>query len=236
MGPKPIPLLGIEELAKSMSAFELADHFGVRVRLIYDRLSQMGIKPYRAKRDYKARSEAPANFREIAEGKMISALCSELRRGHSTIRRWLAEHDMPVISGVKQQEPPPADFGDYAPFESNAQLEERYSRSDALITRWRKVTGIPAPGRAKKTYQPVQWKHPPAAPLAPRDDSMAGRAADYLRMPRGGGWRVNRCKADGTFDPKGDHWRVGRMLLTEEAMLEMASRKGWRAFSMEIAA
>ena len=233
---------GLENLAPTHSVSELAAHFGCSNSIVYRRLRELGIKPFvklslhrQRPRNHPAKIPAPENFREIAQGKSVTAIAKMFGRNHSTAARWFAEHGMTPAIVTKVAEPPPADFDDHAWTETNVKLCKRYNRSDSLITRWRRLRGIPAPKFQRKAPEPktkpaIVWRGPKPTQIGQRDDSMAGRAADYLRLSRNGGWRINRCKADGTFDPKGDHWRVGHKLLTEDGLFEMASRKGWRAF------
>jgi transposase-like protein len=67
--------------------------------------------------------------------------------GSSTLRRWVIEAGLhaEIAARSKTGSPPravPVDFADHAAHESNEQLRERYRASTALVSRWRKLTGI----------------------------------------------------------------------------------------------
>jgi len=57
-----------------------------------------------------------------------------------------------------------------------------------------------------------------------RDDSAAGRAAQYLQR-----WgEVIRCDDEGRPDPRGSFWRVYGRVRTDTEVIERAEAKGWR--------
>lgn len=54
---------------------------------------------------------------------------------------------------------------------------------------------------------------------------VADMAAQHLRREA----PVFRCKPDGSADPKGECWRYGNTVLSEQEMVAKAERKGWDA-------
>lgn len=68
---------------------------------------------------------------------------------------------------------------------------------------------------------PSLWSLPQPLPVPPRDTSLAGEAAAFLQRERF--HCFNRRKVLG-----GDGWQVGRMVLDEPAMIDMAKRRGFR--------
>lgn len=175
---------------------------------------------------------APDNFRELAVGKSINGIRVITGAHYSAIERWFREHGMTPVRGLsKPRTKMPADFDARAAEMSNLALSKHYGISRQTIRAMRKERGVPLPddppSRAR-TARPATKKPAVPAPDGQRDDSPHGLAADHLRMPRGGGWRVNRCTATGVADPKGDHFRVDHMVLDGDALLAMATRKGWQ--------
>lgn len=68
---------------------------------------------------------------------------------------------------------------------------------------------------------PSLWAIPQPLPVPPRDTSLAGEAAAFLQRERF--HCFNRRKVLGD-----DGWQVGRMVLDEPAMIDMAKRRGFR--------
>lgn len=186
------------------------------------------------------KKKTPANFREIAEGQSVNAVCKALKAHCDTVKRWFAEHDMEPnrFPGTKPRLDPGHEFDTLAITMTNEALGRHFKMSSKTIVRLRKARGVfrikPSPAieieqhRIARRRVTGSKKGPQAAPDLGRDDSPVGLAAEHLRMPRGGGWAVNRCDQDGTFNARGDHFRVGNMTLTGDAMIAMASRKGWQ--------
>lgn len=97
------------------------------------------------------------------------------------------------------------------------------------IARFRAPTrGNDAPPPKPKPVKKVSFGKPPSLwsllqplPVPPRDTSLAGEAAAFLQRERF--HCFNRRKVLG-----GDGWQVGRMVLDEPAMIDMAKRRGFR--------
>lgn len=84
-------------------------------------------------------------------------------------------------------------------------------KSKALKIGLRRATGHFAPDRAPQIRGRVQG----------RADMAAQHVSEHDRTP------VYHCDADGTANPKGDHWRYGNAILTEDELFAKAERKGW---------
>jgi len=260
IGPRRAEIPNLAELAREFSVVEIAERTGVHVRTIRRQFRKEGIPfpPYRRGGKVSANARPiqhrrndiapmPEGFATRAAGKTINAVAIEIRRHHGTVRRWFDEAG--ITPAVYQQglKPCPDDFEVHAWTETNILLAERYGCSDTLITRWRRLKGIPSPKYQNPPKRPrVGAAKVAAAPYfvirpqfrgaeSHRDTTIAGRAADYLRSPPGGGWLVHRCDKIGVADPKGDYFRVGTALKTEDALLQMADKKGFRDFERKFA-
>lgn len=184
---------------------------------------------------------APDGFYQMAKGKSVNAMCMKFKANHVAVKRWFEEFGLtparPPAPGRRLD--PDGEFDTLALTLTDAALADHFNMSTKTVWRLRKERGIvrirPATVAQKaalarqRRQPPGTKKGPVAAPDSQRDDSPFGLAADYLRMPRGGGWRVHRCDADGVFAPKGSHYRVGNMpVMTADEMMTMAERKGWK--------
>jgi hypothetical protein len=119
---------------------------------------------------------------------------------------------------------------------SDREMQRRYGVNNDTWARVRRDNGIPrfrAPtnGPDAKAKTPKKTASNPlmagkpyqsAFSKAPRDHSLTGEAADFLRTER---WVViNRAKVYGD-----EGWNVGRMRLTTDELVAMAIRKGFVA-------
>lgn len=184
------------------------------------------------------RRNAPDNFREMAKGKSVNAVRILTGAHYKAVERWFREHGMEPVRGLsKHRAEATPEFIKAARIMTNVMLAERFQMSRQTVRRLRRENAIPFPSSSPNAKVEVSTTGgrritfnrpgPQAAPDSGRDDSPKGLAADWLRS-RGGGWKVNRCDADGTFNPRGMHYRVGTMLKTADEMMEMAARKGWK--------
>lgn len=173
----------------------------------------------------------PIDFREVAPGKPLRWLATHYRTRIQAVCRWFDEAGIPRPNTrpANRKECPP-DFHLYAPHETNPELMVRFNLSQDLVARFRRQTGCVAPHFAKGASRrsPIRFKRAAEKRLAVvmdnRDDSEASRAQSYLQRF----YPVWRCKEDGTFDPKGSHFRCDGITRTQEEMIERAVRKGWQ--------
>lgn len=139
----------------------------------------------------------------------------------------------------------PARYGRFAPTieqlrelqtTSNRAMQRKYGNDASQWARARITHGIPhfrpptrgpnapapkpKPVKAGIARPPSDWGVPRALPVPPRDYSLAGEAAAFLQRERF--HCFNRKKVLG-----GEGWQVGRMVLDEPAMIDMAKRRGF---------
>lgn len=176
----------------------------------------------------------PADFIEFAPGKTVNALEARYRSGRKAILRWLNESGIEALKIILP--PPPADFESRAKVTSSVDLSREYGVALSTISRWRKITGCPAPlvaarERAKQFERqpaPKVRKHinygPKAAPIT-TPDSLADRAARHLMR-----FYKPVCRAR-IINPKADKdlWIVGRNKMTSGDMIDLAEDKGFVA-------
>lgn len=120
---------------------------------------------------------------------------------------------------------------------SDRAMARKYGNGHDVWSRIRAKHGIPrfrAPTRGKDAAPPKPkpakavsfgkpssfWALPQPLPVPPRDTSLAGEAAAFLQRERF--HCFNRRKVLGA-----DGWQVGRMVLDEPAMIDMAKRRGF---------
>lgn len=76
----------------------------------------------------------------------------------------------------------------------------------------------------KRNRMRASGGHKPAKlPQIHRDDTAAGRAADFLRHYG----PLTRCNEQGFYDPKGGCWRRGSAILSASDVMERAHRLGF---------
>lgn len=117
---------------------------------------------------------------------------------------------------------------------SNRAMSRKHGRDDGSWARIRERYGIarfrepttgpnapaPKPRPAPAAKSRVSWGAPVALPVPPRDHSLAGEAAAFLQRERF--HCFNRRKVLGS-----EGWQVGRMVLDELGMIDMAKRRGF---------
>lgn len=200
-GPKAAPMPeGFAEAARTMGVYTLARHFDLHPSKVQRMRSRLGIKgqvaPSKPPRRKKSNRPAPDDFAALAPTLSLLDAKRRFRAGIVTLKRWAETH------GVAFRERPKA-----AP-------KVRSARKRKPIMRVVE----------KRAAVPVRPPQPIGASL-PRDGSLEGRAAEFLRKER---FLVWRCGDDrGRLDPKGKLWRVGMTVLTGEQLVAKARAKGW---------
>lgn len=103
---------------------------------------------------------------------------------------------------------------------------KHYRTSLSTLTRWRRECGMAKHHRAKPSaaggMRRSGFTERPL--MQARDMSFVGQAADYLR--RYGS--IHRCNHDGSFNPKGDHWRRNNRIVTSDHIVKIAINLGYR--------
>ena len=172
----------------------------------------------------------PDDFAEVAPTMFINQLTKHYRTGLTVVYRWLKETGVQTSKAPNPAQfkvlPVPADFAELAPTMVNAELARHYRSSYKTIRRWMEESGVRC-----KQYAPTGRKTQKAARamanILPRQiiktnvKSIYDEAADALRRER---FPVNRCNEKGSFNPKGDFWRVGWSVLTGDQLLERAAK------------
>lgn len=222
---RPLPADFAEVARAGASISEMRARYGAGTFVVNRWIAQIGGKP-RAKRVLLPRS-IPEDFPIHAATETVDQLMKRYGCGTVAIARWRREALAAgtLTRSARDLKPLPDDFAAAAANLTDRDVLERYAISKPTLRKWcakagvvlRKAPRIPPPNLGG-------MGRPKAAPFAAhRDHSRAGQAADYLR--RYG--PVIRCKADGTFDPKGDHWRRGAAILTADEVIARARRNGW---------
>ena len=213
----------LAKLAETYSLAALRRHYRVGHAVLVRWLTEVGIRSEGQRCVHRPMPEDfPSRAHERNAVLMEAYGCSD-----TLIARW--RRQCGVACGTrKPARDLPHGFADVARRLTVKELMQRYGAGKGLITRWRKrVGGAAAPRPPAPRFQVAAL---PVLPPASRDMSIGGRAADHLRSPRGGGWVVYRCRETGEADRNGDHFLVGTRVMTEDDMLQMAERKGFRAF------
>ncbi|SNT16159.1 hypothetical protein SAMN06295912_15029 [Sphingomonas laterariae] len=182
------------------------------------------------------KSEAPPNFREIAEGKSVNAVKKVIGRHYKTIERWFAEHGMEPVRGLaKPRTEEPTGFRDMARTATLVELAKHFHMSKHTAARLRNECGVSrkiksgAVDRSTSGGKRISFNRPGtlAAPVSQRDDSVAGQAADFLRRRD---WKVHRIDDQGRFDLKGKRYQCGRLQVSAPELIAMAENKGFVPF------
>lgn len=199
----------------------------------------------------------PADFPKRALTTCPTSLKRHYGVGWRTIDRWALESGVTPPSGkhFSEKKPAPADLAANARKMHFEGLCRHYGKNQRLMRRWLNELGVAARSFNASAQAKKQWEENPIRPRterkpspkgrtvlpagvrqAPRDSSRAGDAADYLKR-----WfvPVYRCDDKGELHHRGTstHYRLGSAIVTTEAMLETAKRKGWNPDAwMEIAA
>lgn len=230
---RPIPADFVELAASGASVTELRMRYRVGQHLIARWIKQIGGKP--RSRQNVALRPVPDDFAQWAAVETVDKLMSRYGCGTVLIARWRKESGAPRPHNRPGGQKPIADgFADAAARLNITQLEEHFGVSRATIRKWLERAGLKA-ARPHRVIVPCtsSMGRPKAAPvITNRDTSRAGMAADYLR--RFG--PVVRCKANGSFDPKGSHWRRGSTVLCADEIIARAIRNGWNPDAWKVLA
>ena len=165
----------------------------------------------------------PDDFAEYASRETQLQLIKRYRCGPKMVTRWRRQTGILPPKRRSQAEQPPQGFKLTAPTLTVTELQVRYARSEATIRRWCRELGVSAKRPPQSSSGSANHRFSPAPPLVRRDETLAGRAAEYLR--RFG--PVVRCNHLGNYDPRGIHWRRGSTILTAAEIVERAKRNGW---------
>lgn len=227
--PRPDDFL---DMAPWMTRAELENHYHAGTSTVMRWISEIGGKPRKgAAGKENARTKAvPDDFRQNAHRKN-----EELREIYgcspAMLARWRRECGIEPPKFTKQKMQAPDDFAKLSGKMDTIALAERLHVSKATILRWRKEHGI-----GRKTHpvdrsstggRRISFNRPgtPTAPHAPRDDSEAGQAADFMKRR---GWiNVFRMNDRGEPDQRGARFQCGRLVLTPAEIIEKASAKGF---------
>lgn len=128
--------------------------------------------------------------------------------------------------GLKR--PVPGDFLAVLRLRGSAGAAKHYRASLGTVTRWRREIGMAPQERARRPSAPAQGRtYRTAAAInrgyVNRDFSAAGQAANFLCKYGA----VYRCKSTGAPFPKGEFWNRNGHVLTDEQIIERATRLGF---------
>jgi hypothetical protein len=172
----------------------------------------------------------PADFPQVAPGKSIRWLARHYSARNEVIMRFFEESGALRLYQVPSvRKPVPDDFAEFAPIESSRELTVRYETSSDTVARWRREKGIPAPHfvHTEETKPKRHYRRAVEQRLSivmdNRDGSEASRAQSWLQRF----YPVWRCDPEGTFNPKGTHFRCDGIIRTSDEMIERAKRKGF---------
>ena len=193
----------------------------------------------------------PDGFAEDAKTFTDCMLWKKYHAGRKTVQRWreavgiLVANPRPRKNGITPREIP-LGFREHALKMSDEELAEKYQCGTTTAGRWRKATKayrrVAGAAKAQRVARPkpviVEFDRAPARPAKPahlvrsgmqtspldrpyKEDSRAGIAADTLRRDR---WTVFRCDRDGNQEQRGQFWRCGRVICTDDELIERAQR------------
>jgi hypothetical protein len=122
------------------------------------------------KRTGPPRRPAPAEFAAMACANSVNVVRKHYGLSYRLFRRWCDEMGIRAEVSARARvpaRPVPADFGQYAPLETNLALSHRYDAAKSTIARWRVETGVPHPpalSANRGTGRPVPDSFPSVAP------------------------------------------------------------------------
>ncbi|MEH3121197.1 MAG: helix-turn-helix domain-containing protein [Sphingomonas phyllosphaerae] len=177
----------------------------------------------------------------VAAGKIAREIAAEMGRSRESIIRVVSRRGLGAWAcGKPDLKPVPEGFADAWAEHPQAELRKIYNASSSTVQRWVTICGLQRPrGRnVRPAAKPEPFVRQPAPKRPARvvnrvtapidrphlDNTLAGRAADYLR--RFG--PVTRCNEAGRYDPNGMFWsRGGSYPLNAEEIVSRARRNGW---------
>lgn len=164
--------------------------------------------------------EMPADFVEHAARESIADMTARYGVSQSIVSRWRMESGVVPPKHLRGK-PVPDGFRIMAQSMTRNEMRKHYGASFDTIDRWLAEMGVKArraaPGR-------VPYGQPQSKQQTRRDDSRAGRAADFLRRLG----PVVRCDAHGQYSPTGTHWLRGSTVLSADEVIDRALRNGWQ--------
>lgn len=172
---------------------------------------------------------APDDLAEVLATMRIADACNHYRCASSTMMRWRSEAGLGIRTHLR---PMPEDFAEVAPTMTQNQLLVHYgATSHRMLKRWYAEAGVEPKRREYIAPKPngtgKKWTgHASGSSYRPIYDQRVGTrtiyddAADTLR--RYG--PCYRCNERGGGDTKGEFWRFGNVVCTDEELLARAAR------------
>jgi hypothetical protein len=237
-GVRRDPPADFAEVAPTMGTKELARHYGTAWLTLKRWFAETGVKQREA-----VQRPMPEDFAELAATMTLRRLTKHFATNHRTVTRWAREAGITPRKGKRfTLIPLPEDFAVRAATMLHVDLCRHYGVHHRTVERWYAVAGL-KPYRPARPEKPTRettgyrrmtgaQKRAYAGPksafgnLLRRDDSLEGRAADFLRRFAA----VYRCtEKGGVVEDKArlTHWRYGNVVLDADALVERAMRKGW---------
>lgn len=162
----------------------------------------------------------PSDFKSFAPGRGLVELMRHYGASSGTVRRWremASIREVPMNTARFREMPD--NFAQLAPRMTKQSAAAFWGASDPVLRRWCNEAGI--------SFKRVQvYRHPGSRPViseTTRDQSVAGRAADFLQKLA----PIHRCDADGTANKNGTHWRRNLRVMTAEQVIERAQGLGF---------
>lgn len=181
----------------------------------------------------------PDDFRELAMTMPRYKLALHYVVAQRTIQLWFErlglEGKWQTIAAEKTRRPVPADFMQVAQTMTKAALCRHYRCSDRVVMRWLAEMGAtclvytPIPPRkvaSAPKLRPVLQPGARPRQIAQTNKTMFDLAADVLRRER---FHVHRCNERGGFDMRGQYWRCGYSVMTDDELLIRAAKYEQRA-------
>lgn len=250
--PKPVPA-DFTKVAPGQTRDQLCRIYGVSTATIRRWREETGVEPAPRSGGTKGGRLGdiiPPDFADLARQHRTEWLAERFKRDKTQIRRWRIKLGIPGPERVKRGVP--ADFAKLAPTMYRRDLAKHYKATTATIRRWIEQTGAqskdpndalatrkprrdtssirraPRPVPAPKPAPTHNFRLPKGAatPVPPRDATIEGEAADFMRAR---GWITYRCNAEGQQKVEGSHWRLGTLIVEPDELLKRAEAKGWRA-------
>ena len=212
------------EVAPTLSQLGLRQHYKTGVDTVIRWLREAQVQSLGVKR--RKRFEVPSDFATYAPLMSNGALGFRYGVSDHTAARWRDECGIaPYIEAARKGvilKRLPDDFADVARTMSRKRLRMHYGVGSEIIRRWCFEAGVNPPKPTQRFYR-RQVERGTVVAIDTRDGSEASRAQSWLQRY----YPVWRCTPEGTFDPKGSHYRCDGIVRTQAEMIERAKRKGF---------
>lgn len=169
--------------------------------------------------------EMPEDFAEVALTMTRHDLAVHYKTSNRKIQKWFRELGLHTRYGkglpAWNRRPVPEGYAELAPKMSGNQLGQHFGTSYTVVMRWAEETGIYPRAYEPNANSASRMGQSHKVGLSSTNKTIYDCAADTLRRER---FHVHRCNERGAFDLKGQYWRCGYSVLTDEELLVRAAK------------